>query len=384
MHNPRFALLALASLGCHPSSAPSRTSAESGAYVVRLGNDTVAVDQYTRVGDRIEGTFMQRSPRTIVTKYVITLNPSGMPSLFEVSQRLPDGGLVPPNNTRSATVTFAGDSAVTQIQRDTLITTRRLARSAFPFIGPAVSMYALPISALRAANKDSAAYATVGVAGANPNPISVVRKGPNRYWVFAFGSPTEVTTDDAGRVQTVDGSRTTLRLLARRQASADVPGLATMFAARGGVLSPRDTVMRKVGSAQLWVDYSRPLARGRRVFGTNGVLGDTIWRTGANAATQFRTDVPLSIAGQTIPAGTYTLWTLAIPGRYQLIFNKQIGQWGTEYHAEQDLVRVPLQATPLPQPVDRFTIDVEPASGNAGVLKLRWDTTELAVPFTSP
>jgi hypothetical protein len=384
MLNPRFALLALASLGCHPSSAPSRTAAESGAYVVRLGNDTVAVDQYTRVGDRIEGTFMQRAPRTIVTKYVITLNPSGMPSLFEVSQRLPDGGLVPPNNTRSATVTFAGDSAITQIQRDTLVTARRLARSAFPYINFAVSMYALPIAALRASNKDSAIYAIVGAAGGNPNPFAVVRKGPNRYWLILAGYPTEVTTDDAGRVLTVDGARTTQHILVQRQASADVPGLAAMFAQRGGALSPRDTVNATVGAAQLWVDYSRPSARGRRVFGANGVLGDTIWRTGANAATQFRTNVPLTVAGQTIPAGIYTLWTVAIPGRYQLIFNKQVGQWGTEYHAEQDLVRVPLQATQLSQPVDRFTIAVDAASGNAGVVHFRWDTTDLALPFTTP
>ena len=384
MLNPRFALLALASLGCHPSSAPSRTAAESGAYVVRLGNDTVAVDQYTRVGDRIEGTFMQRAPRTIVTKYVITLNPSGMPSLFEVSQRLPDGGLVPPNNTRSATVTFAGDSAITQIQRDTLVTARRLARSAFPYINFAVSMYALPIAALRAANKDSAMYAIVGAAGGNPNPFAVVRKGPNRYWLILGGYPTEVTTDDAGRVLTVDGARTTQHILVQRQASADVPGLAAMFAQRGGALSPRDTVNATVGAAQLWVDYSRPSARGRRVFAANGVLGDTIWRTGANAATQFRTNVPLTVAGQTIPAGIYTLWTVAIPGRYQLIFNKQVGQWGTEYHAAQDLVRVPLQATELPQLVDRFTISVDPVSGYAGVVHFRWDTTDLALPFTTP
>jgi hypothetical protein len=386
MFTPRFALLALAltTVACRPSSAPAPSAAESGAYVVRLGNDTVAVDQYTRVGDRIEGTFMQRAPRTIVTKYVITMNPSGMPSLFEVSQRLPEGGLVPPTNTRSATVTFVGDSAITQIQRDTLITARRLARSAFPFINFAVSMTALPIAALRATNKDSAMYTIVAPGLGNPNPLAVVRKGPNRYWLILGGYPTEVTTDDAGHVLTVDGARTTQHIIARRQASVDVPGLAAMFAQRGGILSPRDTVNATVGAAQLWVDYGRPSARGRRVFGANGVLGDTIWRTGANAATQFRTNVPLTAAGQTIPAGTYTLWTVAVPGRYQLIFNKQVGQWGTEYHAEQDLVRVPLRATQLPAPVDRFTIAVDPAGGNAGVLHIRWDTMNLALPFTTP
>jgi hypothetical protein len=385
MSTTRLALLALTvlSLGCRASSAPAPAAAESGAFVVMLGNDTVAVDQYTRVGDRIEGNFLQRAPRTLVTKYVITLTPTGTPSLYEVTQRLPDGSLVP-NAPRSATVTFVGDSAITQIQRDTIITRRVLARSAFPYINLAVSLYALPIAALRASNRDSAMFAIIGAGGGQPNALAVVRKGTNRYWMILGGYPTEVTTDDQGRVLTVDGARTTQHIMARRQSSADVPALAAMFAQRGGMLSPRDTVNATVGSAQLWVDYSRPLARGRRVFGANGVLGDTIWRTGANAATQFRTNVPLTISGQTIPAGTYTLWTVAIPGRYQLIFNKQIGQWGTVYDPAQDLVRVPLAATKVSQPVDRFTIAVEPAVGNSGVLKLRWDDTELALPFTTP
>ena len=376
--------LALAALGCHSAGGPAPSAAESGAYVVTLGNDTVAVDSYTRVGDRVEGTFMARAPVTAVTKYVVTLNPSGMPSLFEVNQRLPSGGLIPPNNTRLATVTFVGDSAITQIQRDTIVTRRVLARSAFPYINFAVSMYALPIAALRLASTDSATFSMVGAGGGNPNAFTVVRKAPNRYWMILGGYPTEVTTDGRGRVLTVDGAHTTQHILATRQSSADVPALAAMFAARGGVLSPRDTINATVGPAQLWVDYSRPSRRGRRVFGATGVLGDTIWRTGANAATQFRTNAPLIAAGQTIPPGMYTLWTVAIPGQYQLIFNKQVGQWGTEYHAERDLVRVPLQATQLPQAVDRFTIAVDPASGNAGVLHFRWDTTDLALPFTTP
>ena len=390
MSHTRFVLLALAtSAACHPTGAPSPNAVESGAFVARLGNDTVGVDRYTRVGNRIEGDFLQRAPRAIVTHYVITLDAAGMPSQYEISQRLPDGSVVP-NGARASTVTFTGDSAITRIQRDSVITRRMAARNAFPYLNFAGSFFQLPVSALRASNRDSAAYAIVGAAGAAPTPMSVVRKGTNRYWVFIFGSPYDVITADNGLVESVDGARTTQHIYARRQASADVAALATMFAERErqsramGILSPRDTVNATVGSGKLWVDYGRPSARGRRVFGENGVLGDTIWRTGANAATQFRTDVPLTVMGQTIPAGTYTLWTVALPGRYQLIFNKQIGQWGTEYKPEQDLARVPLQATTLAQPVDRFTIAVEPTSGNAGVLKLRWDTTELAVPFTTP
>lgn len=390
MSTTRLCLIAVAfaGLACHAASAPSPTVAQSGAFVITLGNDTIAVEQTMRVGDRIEGMVLQHAPRTQLTRYVVTLNPDGTPSLLEFTTRLPDGSVVP-NGARNVTVTFTGDSAITQVQRDTLATTRVAAKGAYPFIGSAYSLYALPIAAVRASKADSAALAIYG-GGVRATAVNVLRKGENRYWVVVGGYPWEITTDARGQVQTVDGNRTTQHFWAKRQGTVDIAMLSAAWAQREretravGILSPRDTVNATVGSAQLWIDYGRPAARGRKVFGADGVLGDSIWRTGANAATQFRTNVNLTVAGQTVPAGTYTLWMVAIPGKYQLIFNKQTGQWGTEYHADRDLVRVPLQATSLPQFIDRFTIVVEPGAGTTGVLRLRWDTTELTLPFTVP
>ena len=91
----------------------------------------------------------------------------------------------------------------------------------------------------------------------------------------------------------------------------------------------------------------------------NGVLGDTLWRTGANAATQLRSDVDLVVGGATVPAGTYTLWTAATPSGYRLVINRQAGN---DYDASRDLVRVPLQESSVQAPVERFTIGVEPQS----------------------
>lgn len=381
--------LALALVGCRPSSAPVPTSAQTHAYLLRLGNDTLAVDQFTRVGNRIEGTLVAHLPRTVVTRYVVTLDPAtGRASAIEYNSRLPDGSVLS-SGVRNVTITFAGDSAVARIQRDTLAVTRVSAANAFPYINYAMVFFQLPVSALRASNADSGAYA-IYTGGRQTTPLSVSRRGPNRYWVAIGGFPYEVVTDANGVVQSVDGSRTTQHFVATRQSFVDIPALTTMWAQReretrpASVLSPRDTTRATIGSASLLVDYGRPSARGRRVFGASGVLGDTLWRTGANAATQFRTSVPIVVAGNTIPAGTYTLWTIAVPGRYQLIFNKQTGQWGTVYDPAQDLVRVPLQMTRLAQPVDRFTITLSPTSSNAGMLRLQWDDTELAVPFTVP
>jgi hypothetical protein len=128
------------------------------------------------------------------------------------------------------------------------------------------------------------------------------------------------------------------------------------------------------------VNYGRPSKRGRKIFG--GVVPyDQVWRTGANAATAFTTDAPLQIGGTTVPAGSYTLFTLPSRSGWKLIINKQTGQWGTEYHSDQDLARVNLSARALAEPVEQFTIGVEP-SGSGGVLKMTWDDTELSVPIT--
>jgi len=380
MSIPRFAfrwLCALAALGCQAAGAPAPAPVESGAFVIRLGNDTVAAESYQRTGDRIEGVVVRRVPRTVVLRYVLTLNPSGSASQLTYNNRLADGSMLP-TQARSVTVTFTGDSAITQIQRDSLVTRRVAARDAYPELDDVVSFYALPIAALTATNRDSATFRAYPPGAQATEAAPVVRRGPNFYWLYSFGNPIEVTTDDRGRVMAVDGKRTTSRIQTRRQPAFDIAALATAFAQRErqvgpiGALSLRDTVNAAVGGAQLWLDYGRPAARGRTIFGPNGVLGDTLWRTGANQETKFRTDVPLSLAGQTLAPGTYSLMTLAVPGRYHLIF----------YDAGREVMRAPLQTAPLSPSVERFTIVIEPAGGNAGAIRLRWDTMQLSLPFT--
>ena len=386
-------LLGLASvaLGCRPTAAPAPDAGQTTAYVLQLGTDTLAVDQFTTTGNRVEGTLVTHLPRTVITRYTVAVDPaSGMATQIDYNSRLPDGTMLTPANqpaVRQTTITFSRDSAVTRVTRDTVTVIRAAAPRAFPYINYSIAFFQLPISVFRAANVDSASYA-IYTGGRLTTPLSVARAGSNRFRVRVGGYAYLVTTDGNGVVQTVDGAQTTQHFIARRQGALDVVALANAWAAaersagRQVALSPRDTTRATVGSAQILVDYGRPTARGRRVWGANGVLNDSIWRTGANAATQFRTSAPLVIGGRTVPAGTYTLWTLAIPGRYQLIINKQTGQWGTAYDPAQDLMRVPLQSRALSPAMDRFTIVVEPTGGNSGRIRLQWDNTELSTPFT--
>ncbi|HEX7241168.1 MAG TPA: DUF2911 domain-containing protein, partial [Longimicrobiaceae bacterium] len=195
-----------------------------------------------------------------------------------------------------------------------------------------------------------------------------------------------VRTDARGRITGWDGSASTLKVVAERVARADVDALAAAFAARDraggafGVASPRDSVQARVGAATLSVNYGRPYLRGRRAFGGMAPWGQ-VWRTGANQATHFRTDRDLVVGGTPVPAGAYTLWTIPAESGWQLVVNKQTGQWGTMYDAAQDLARIPMRTERVAAPVEQFTISVEPG-GEGGVLAMAWENTRAFVPFT--
>ncbi|HYR08943.1 MAG TPA: DUF2911 domain-containing protein, partial [Longimicrobium sp.] len=92
--------------------------------------------------------------------------------------------------------------------------------------------------------------------------------------------------------------------------------------------SPRDTTEARVADARIYVDYGRPSMRGRPIMGALVPYGQ-VWRTGANEATTLVTDRALRVGGTDVPAGTYTLYTLPGESAWQLIINRQTGQWGT-------------------------------------------------------
>lgn len=126
------------------------------------------------------------------------------------------------------------------------------------------------------------------------------------------------------------------------------------------------------------IDYSRPSMRNRKIFG-GLVPYDQVWRTGANAATSLKTNVDLNIGGTNVPAGNYTLYTLPGMNSWQLIINKQTGQWGTEYNKDQDLARIPMKVTQRSAGLELFTISFDKTGGNSATLKLEWENTIASV-----
>lgn len=132
---------------------------------------------------------------------------------------------------------------------------------------------------------------------------------------------------------------------------------------------------------KVMVDYGRPYMRGRKIMGGLVPYGQ-VWRTGANAATSFLTQADIVFGDAKIPAGKYTMYTIPGENSWTIIINRQTGQWGTKYDPSQDLVRVTAKPSQLPQAVDQFTISFESRGPNAGVMKLEWENTSVAVEFS--
>jgi hypothetical protein len=121
--------------------------------------------------------------------------------------------------------------------------------------------------------------------------------------------------------------------------------------------------------------------RGRKIFGELVPYGK-VWRTGANAATSLTTDTALDIGGTSVPAGNYTLYSVPRETSWQLIVNKQTGQWGTTYEEGQDLARIPMKVSQLPSGLEEFTISLEKTGAKTATLKLDWELTSASVNIT--
>jgi len=154
----------------------------------------------------------------------------------------------------------------------------------------------------------------------------------------------------------------------------------TSFASGQEPLSPPARASVTIAGKKVTIAYSSPRIRERKIMGGLVPYGQW-WRTGADNATTLQTDADLDIGGLKVPKGIYTVYTLPGATEWQLIVNKQTGQWGTEYNQRQDLGRVKMKLAQTPALVDSFKIDLSSSGGNKGLLKMAWERTEVSVPF---
>ena len=391
----RFVVLALLLAGCSRPQPEERYG-----FVALLGRDTISVERVTRQGNRVTSDEVDRFPRVRERHTEITLNDSGRIERLVMDVRTP-----------SDSEKLRQRHIVAEVGKDTVQLTKRDDKSSTTWkyatnggiptahVDQMYSLYELRFQEARrrAAAQHRAAGDTVMQRqyyidrefDRFPMNNGVIRLvGADKAeiehdWLAGTGA---ATFDSSGHMLTYSGARTTYLVEARRVPEVpDIQTLATQFAAaeaKSGPrsLSVRDTVRAKIGAASFTVDYSRPLARGRTLIG--GIIPyDVVWRTGANAATQFTTSAPITLAGLQLPAGSYTLWTVPRAKGVELIVNKQTGQWGTSYDRSRDLGRAPMTTETLSAPVEQFTIAITGKDAKSGALTMAWGPFRWTAPI---
>jgi len=141
--------------------------------------------------------------------------------------------------------------------------------------------------------------------------------------------------------------------------------------------SPIGTVTQKTGLAEFTVTYSRPSAKGRKVFG-DIVPFNEMWRFGANMATILKSNEEFSIQANKIPAGEYSFF--AIPGEteWTLILNKTAKMSGTSnYKQEEDALRFKVKPETTPYKTETFTIGFANIRDNAAAIEVSWENTKV-------
>jgi hypothetical protein len=157
----------------------------------------------------------------------------------------------------------------------------------------------------------------------------------------------------------------------------------TLFAACQGKPSPAASASCDLGGGKtIKTDYSSPRMKGRKIYGDLVPFGE-VWRTGANEATTFVTSADVVVGGKTVPAGSYTMFTVPNADKWTLIINKKTGEWGIPYKYESDeLARGDMQVSKLPASVENFNISYD-KSGNGCTLHIDWETTRASVEITA-
>jgi len=162
----------------------------------------------------------------------------------------------------------------------------------------------------------------------------------------------------------------------------------TLFAACQGKPSPAASASCDLGGGKtIKTDYSSPRMKGRKIYGGLVPFGE-VWRTGANEATTFVTSADVVVGGKTVPAGSYTMFTVPNADKWTLIINKKTTEagkpiWGIPYKYESDeLARVDMQVSKLPAPVENFNISYD-KSGSGCTLHIDWETTRASVDITA-
>ena len=149
--------------------------------------------------------------------------------------------------------------------------------------------------------------------------------------------------------------------------------------------SPSSKVEQIVGLTAVEINYSRPSAKGRTVYGDLVPYGK-YWRTGANENTTVTFSEDVKFGTSVLAKGKYALFTTPKADSWDIIFYKDTKNWGLPNEWDDANVALKVTAKPetLNKSVESFTISLNNLTNDSGALEISWERTLVSVPFTVP
>jgi hypothetical protein len=148
--------------------------------------------------------------------------------------------------------------------------------------------------------------------------------------------------------------------------------------------SPTAKITQEVGISEISVEYSRPSARTRKIYGDLVPFGE-LWRTGANASTKVTFKDDVTILGQKLPAGTYALYTTPGAKEWSVIFYKNTKFWGTpskeDYEVSDEAIKVTIAPSNLTGFVETLTINIDNLNNSNYDINIDWERTRVTIPL---
>jgi hypothetical protein len=147
--------------------------------------------------------------------------------------------------------------------------------------------------------------------------------------------------------------------------------------------SSTQIIKQDFGMGTIELTYSRPNAKGRKIFG-DLVPYNKLWRTGANEATKIIFTDAVELAGKKIDAGTYVLYSIPGVDSWEIIINKGLTNWGTDgYKESEDVIHFKTEPVKAKANIETFTMQFANIKPERCELYIMWAKTAISIPITS-
>jgi hypothetical protein len=141
------------------------------------------------------------------------------------------------------------------------------------------------------------------------------------------------------------------------------------------------TVTQDVAGTHLEILYRRPVARGRALFGALVPWG-RIWTPSADSAARFTTSAPITVNGEKLAAGAYSIWAIPDAESWTIIFNSTAAVFHLHYPDGHEVLRVHV----VPQRgdhVESLMFAFPMVDADSAQLQIRWGTTVIPLAIRS-